>query len=338
MAADSLFGGGGGALPDLLGQESLDLLNKFLTDTVGGSSSTQSVGDSTFLSGTGENGETQGALLPTGSSITGTINNGTLQLEISLPRGLGFVFAGLDEATADSVGLFLYTIVNSYIPLGVNDALRESLLAAVDDLISSIKALGLPNLVVRVVDFMDEESSTGSLAHERLAAPSSEVNFSATSSDNELFAFNLRNLSADEILVIKGVENALVSGNGAIRVEGNAGVRITSDSNDQLIIGGGGNDTLIGGGGNDTLTGGDGDDVFAFARLGNFLITDFDPTHDTFTFKIPGVTNVQELLAIVTDATQTSTGVTFDFGGQGSITLVGISADELTADMVKFTF
>ena len=338
MSADSLFGGGTD-LSDIVDQESLDLINKFLTDTVGGSSTIEDVGGGTLVTGDGEDGEKQGALLPGGSAIVGTINNGTLKLEISLPKGLGFVFAGLDNVTADEVGSFLYTIVNSYVPPGVNDTLRDSLFAAVDDLIRSIKALGLPNLLVRVVDFINEDSGDGgALAHGRLAIPSNEVNFTGSSDGDELFAFNLRNLSADEILVIKGVENAIVSGDGAVRVEGNIGARISSDSNDQLMIGGGGNDTLIGGGGHDTLTGGEGDDIFAFSRLGYFVITDFDTAHDSFTFKIPGVTNVQELLEIVTDATQTSTGVTFEFGAEGSITLVGVSADDLTADMVKFTF
>lgn len=337
MAADSLFGGGTD-LSTLVSAGSLALINQFLTDTVGGSAITGVIGGSTIMIGSGSAGEKQGALLPAGSAISGSIDDGVLKLDIRVPANLGFVFEGKDNVTPDTVGDFLSSIIDAFVPPGAPgspaETLRQSLNSAVDDLVSSMAALGVSGVVVRVIDFV---SGAGGSSGLRALGPA-EVFFNASASaGTELFALNLASLDAGQTLVLQGVENALLTGAGAARVEGAAGARITSDSADQSITGGGGNDTLIGGGGHDTLAGGAGDDVFAFLRVGHFHIGDFGGG-DRIAFNVPGVTNVAQLLGLVTGVSQGAQGVTYEFGPSASITLVGLSAADVTADMVRFTF
>ncbi|MBG9388192.1 hypothetical protein [Caenimonas aquaedulcis] len=336
--ADSIIGGGTD-LSAIVDEHSVSLIDQFLLDTVGGTAHTTDLDGAILVTGTGSNGEVQGVLLPNGVAVLGTINSGTLHLDVSLPDGLGLVFAAHDGISVEEVSTFLFSIVDQYLPPGTNDALRANLLEAVDDLVSSIEALGLPSITVTMVDFINSTPSTQLSGEKFGALPSNEVTFDpGNSGSTDLFAFNLRSLSPSELLLIKNVENALVSGDGVVKIGDNNGTLITSDSANQQIIGGGGNDTLIGGGGHDTLTGGAGDDVFAFSRVGDYTITDFTPGHDTFAFKLPGVTNVQELLHMVTSSEQTTAGVTFHLANDTSITLVGVTASELTADMIKFTF
>lgn len=338
MAADSLFGGGTD-LSTLVSAESLALINQFLTDTVGGSAITGAIGGSTIVIGSGSAGEKQGALLPGSSAISGSIDDGVLKLDIQLPANLGFVFEGKDNVTPDTVGAFLSSIINAVLPPGPPGSpvenLRQSLNSAVDDLVNSMAALGVSGVEVRVIDFVSGPGGTG--GNLRALGPN-EVLFNATASAaTELFALNLASLGAGQTLVLQGVENALLAGAGSVRVEGAAGARITSDGADQRVTGGAGNDTLIGGGGHDTLAGGAGDDVFAFLRVGHFHIGDFGGG-DKIAFSVPGVTNVAQLVAMVTGVSQDAQGVTYHFGPSASITLVGLSAADVTADMVRFTF
>lgn len=334
MSADSLFGGSTD-LSAIVDADSLALINQFLTDTVGGSTITGTIGDTTILLGSGDDGQKQGALLPGDSPTQGSMDDGVLQLNISLPASLGFVFEGKDNATPDTVGTFLSQVIDNYLPPGTSEELRESLNNAVSDLVDSLKDAGIENVVVRMIDFVG--GSSGQQQSGLRALGANEILFDAgASAGNQLFALNMAGLNAGTTLVLQNVENALLSGAGSVRVEGNEAIRITSDSADQNITGGGGNDTLIGGGGHDTLTGGAGDDVFAFARLGHFDITDLSGG-DKIAFDVSGVTSVAQLLPLITGVTETAQGVTYHFGADASITLVGLSAADVTADLVKFT-
>lgn len=162
------------------------------------------------------------------------------------------------------------------------------------------------------------------------------VLFDATAAGdaNEFLAFMLKSLAPDKTLVLKGVEGAVLVGEGSVQVGDDLGSNLQGDIADQLIIGGTGNDTLVGGGGNDTLVGGGGEDVIGFNALGNYVVT--AQTDDTFAFQFDGINSISDLAQYVTGASQTSEGVTVYFG-DSSITLVGLSANEITADMIKFT-
>jgi Ca2+-binding RTX toxin-like protein len=334
MSADSLFGGTHNG--QTLSSSSLALLDQFLTDTVGGSTTTESIGGSTYVSGTGSHGETQGGILPTSGAINGTITDGVLHLTLNLPNNTGLVFEGMDNATPDTAGSFLHSVVDSYHPSG---AQKASLDAAVNQLVDSLKAQGITNVVFRVFDFMSG-AGNGTLAagaDGALGAASSDIVLDASQNPGvQAFAVDL--LHAAGAVVLKGVQQALVANAGTIRVEGNTPIHLVGDMNAQDITGGDGNDTLVGGGGNDTLTGGLGNDVFGFSALGHVTIKDFDVAHDTVAFSSTGITNIQQLAHLVTSVDNAPTGVTFNFGHDASITLVGVSASQITSDLIKFTF
>lgn len=340
MSAESLIGGGdsggGGAQ---LSDESLDLLNQFLLDTVGGTVVSGTVGGASFVAGTGANGETQGALVPGSEPITGTITAGTLTLNVELPAGTGLTFEG-NEGTPEALGDFLDSVIDSYLPpddLEPGSPAAEtaqSLKNAVQELIQSLKDLGIGNVKVNVVDFMTAQSSGTSQG-----AGANEIVFDAgLDAGSQVFALNLATLTPETTVVIKNVANAVLAGSGTVRVDGATGARITNDNRDQNVTGGLGNDTLVGGGGNDTLTGGGGDDIFGFSALGHYTVTDFDKAHDKVGFNVAGVTSVEQLSQLVTGVDQTAQDVTFHFGPDASITLVGVSAADLTSDMIKFNF
>ncbi len=337
MASDSLFGGSTD-LTQVVSSSSLDLINAFLTDTVGGSAITGVIGDSTIVIGSGSDGEKQGALLPSGSAISGSIDDGVLKLDIQVPAGSGFVFEGKDHASADTVGAFLNSIIDAYLPPddpATPQVLRDGLTNAVNDLVNSMKALGVTDIVVRMIDFVSGNNLPSLSA---LGPHDVLLDVSATAGGNEAFFINLHGLGVDDTLVLTGIENVMLAGQGRVRVDGDTPVVITNDGGNQDITGGGGNDTLIGGGGNDTLTGGAGDDTFGFRALGHYKIEDFAKGHDHIAFKVGGIDNVFELLPYLTGVTQNTEGVTLDFGPNFSLTLVGISAADITADMIKFTF
>jgi Ca2+-binding RTX toxin-like protein len=333
MAADSLFGGSD---TSTLSGGSLALLNQYLTDTVGGSTTTESIGGSTYVSGAGMHGETQGGILPGLGAISGTIDDGVLHLNLNLPGASGLVFEGLDGATPDATGSFLKSVVSSYHPSATQQA---SLDAAVDQLVNAMKAQGVTDVVFRMFDIM-ANSGNGALAAPGAALGAGAHDIVLDASQNpgvQAFAVNL--FHATDAVVLKGVEYALVACAGTIKVEDSSPIRLVGDLAAQDVTGGGGNDTLVGGGGNDTLTGGLGNDVFGFSALGHVTLTDFDVAHDKMAFSFAGLTNIQQLAALVTSVDNAPTGVTVHFGhDDASITLVGVSADQITSDLIKFTF
>ena len=332
MSADSLFGGSDSSA---LSAGSLALLNQFLTDTVGGSTSSESIGGSTYVSGTGSHGETQGGVLPTSGAINGTIDDGVFQLTLNLPANTGLVFEGMNGATPDAAGVFLKSLLDSYHPSAVQQA---SLVSAVNQLVDAMKAQGVTNVEFRLFDVISN-SGNGALGQPNAALGAGAHDIVLNASQNpgvQAFAVNLAH--ATDALVLKGVEYALVANAGTVRVEDSSPIRLVGDLAAQDITGGGGNDTLVGGGGNDTLTGGLGNDVFGFSALGHVTIKDFDVAHDTAAFSFAGLTNIQQLAALVTSVDDAPTGVTFNFGHDASITLVGVSAAQITADFIKFTF
>ncbi|HWK54859.1 MAG TPA: hypothetical protein VNR18_10850, partial [Hyphomicrobiales bacterium] len=134
-----------------------------------------------------------------------------------------------------------------------------------------------------------------------------------------------------------GMEKVILVGAGNARVDDSNGMMIVGDTTNQNITGGDGADTLVGGGGEDTLTGGAGEDEFGFIAKGHYTVTDFTVGEDMLAFGIDGVDSVDDLLDGLVNVIQNDGNTTFDFGENGSITLVGVDASQLTEDMVKFT-
>jgi len=338
MSAESLFGGGTD-LDAIVSTESLALINAFLTDMVGGSAILGEIGDSVLIVGSGHDGEVQGVLLPDqANAVRGTMNDGVMFLDLQLPDDIGFTFEGENNITPAAVGDFLGDIVDSYLPAGINDSYRDSLLNAIEDLVADLEGLG-SSVVVRFIDFVNARSNASGVPQGAAGAvgAANEVIFDATTTAGEtVFAFNLASLADTEMLVLRNVENAAVVGSGSVRAEGNVGITVSSDSASQSITTGSGNDTLIGGGGSDTLTGGAGDDIFGFSRLGNYTVTDFATADDKIGFNVSGINSIGDLVPFVSGISETADGVTFFFLGNASITLVGLSVDDITADLVQF--
>jgi len=167
---------------------------------------------------------------------------------------------------------------------------------------------------------------------------STEVRVDASSVDSDvLLAARLLDMTNDSTLVLSGMEKVILVGAGNARVDDSNGMMIVGDTTNQNITGGDGADTLVGGGGEDTLTGGAGEDEFGFIAKGHYTVTDFTVGEDMLAFGIDGVDSVDDLLDGLVNVIQNDGNTTFDFGENGSITLVGVDASQLTEDMVKFT-
>ncbi len=130
--------------------------------------------------------------------------------------------------------------------------------------------------------------------------------------------------------------DSLVGGDGNNWIQGGCG--------DDTVIGGSSADFLDGEWGDDKLTGGEGADTFTFwsdnwddirdnvANLwGNDTITDFDPAEDKVHFAGRIIRGLQDLT--ITEGNGNTT-LTADWGD--SVTLIGVSANELTDDNFKF--
>lgn len=349
MSSDSLFGGGdtvdgGGNVPGgVLDSSDRALLDALLADFVGGPAVDFDGGK--LLNGTGPGGEKQGALTPGTGELQGPITNGDITMEVDIPAGIGLTFTGKDGQTPNAAESYLNTAIGGYFSPNVNpnsDAgqQQQSLTGAVDDLLGSLG--GGKDVSVRLIDFLGKTSPGSGPAPDGVTVQAANLQVvvdAGTSPGKQVFAFNLGKLAGTETLVVKNAEGVIVGGAGTVQVENAAGVRVESDNQAQKVIGGSGNDTLVGAG-NDTLTGGAGHDLFAFSfgQRGHFTVTDFDKTQDSFAIKIPGVTNFAQLANAVTKTTDTPTGVTYEFGPDMSVTLVGVHPQDITAALIKYTF
>lgn len=345
MSFDSLFGGGdtGGVPGGVLDSSDRALLDALLADFVGGPAVDFDGGK--LLNGTGPGGEKQGALTPGTGELQGPITNGNVTMEVDIPAGTGLTFTGKDGQTPDAAESYLNTAIGGYFSPNVDpnsDAgqQQQSLTGAVDDLLGSLG--GGKDVSVRLVDFLGKNSVGSYVSPTDVTAqgvPTEVLIDVGASTGRQVFGFNLGSLNGTKTVVVKNVEAIGVGGEGTLRIGDNTSVRVDSDNKAQKIIGGGGNDTLVGAG-NDTLTGGAGSDVFCFGSnfKGHFTVTDFNAAQDSIAVKLPGVSNFAALQAAVTKTTQTSTGVTYEVGPDLSVTLVGVSPQDITAGLIKFTF
>lgn len=138
---------------------------------------------------------------------------------------------------------------------------------------------------------------------------------------------------------ISEMENVMLIGGGRVVVTDDTNATIYGDTTDQIIVGGEGNDTLVGGGGNDSLVGGAGENTFGFTSIGNFTIEDFGSSEDLISFGDAGLQSLEDLAQILTGAADVDGNAVFTFfSGENTttITLVGMSVNDITADMVNF--
>jgi Ca2+-binding RTX toxin-like protein len=351
--SESLVGGAYSSLTPATQQ----LLDRILGDTVGGSAVTSTLpGGGTLITATGSGGVLQGAVISsTGQAVTGEIVSGDLTLAIALPGGVNLTFEGPGTAlTAEQANAHITGIVDAAYPANSTDpavqAARYSLVAAIDAITQSLTGGSTPGTVtVRVVTLTDSNTTSnarpyltdGSAYSSQAAAAPNEVVFTAQNKagTKELLTFMTEQLGTNKTLVLKEVQNALIIGAGTVRVDGATAAFLNADSNSQVITGGAGNDTLVGGGGRDTITGGSGKDVFGVNALGHLTITDFNVGQDKLAFSVPGFTKATDLAPYFTGLTVDASGAAkLNFGDYLSITLVGVSPEQLTLDLLQFKF
>ncbi|UJP05896.1 MAG: hypothetical protein LZF61_02650 [Nitrosomonas sp.] len=339
MAAESLLGG----IADSISDDTKALLDQYLFDTVEDSVELTELGDgSALIVGTGSDGEVQGAVVVGNVAIATEVTAGVMKLAIQLPPGVNLAFEGLSTlSTSEEIETFITGQIDDQLPLDSTDpavqALNSNLKSALSNIINALNAQGISESVLTVVDFIGDSDSPGIGKRILDSASAETVVFDATdAASNEVFALLLSDLGEEKILELKGVENALLVGTGTVQVGDDTDVNLQGDSRDQHVTGGSGNDTLVGGGGNDTLIGGEGDDVVGINALGNYTI-EIDGA-DKLAFQFDGVSTLNDLLPFVTNVSEADGNVTYEFlDGAATITLVGITADEVTADMVIFT-
>lgn len=131
-----------------------------------------------------------------------------------------------------------------------------------------------------------------------------------------------------------------------------------NEISDENIIGDSGSDTLVGGDNDNDNDRGHGrgrdndhgkgrdrdsgdnsdsgsDDIIGFSGLSNDAV-EIDNA-EALPFELNDIQTVGDLLPFITNISETDGNVTFEFGdGDASITLVGVSASEITADMAIF--
>ena len=340
MSADSLVGG---AVYDKLAPGTQAFLDTVLGDTVGGVVTTTSLaGGGVLVTGTGSGGVQQGAVIAGNVPVAGELTEGQFVLTIGLPPGLTAAFEGPGApSTPAEANAYVRSIIDAAFPANSADVSvqneRASLINSIDALTKSLTAnFGAPTeVLVRVVALTDISSASAKVIG------TEEVVFESTGqagANPELMVFVMSALSPNKTLVLKGVEAALIAGSGTVRIDGDRAGFLAGDVANQALVGGGGNDTLMGGGGNDTLTGGVGNDVFALSALqGNLTITDFDVAHDKLVFNIPGINGIADAALHFTGLTQDAGSSTLHFDTGSSVTLVGVTPDELVLGMLKFT-
>lgn len=313
--SDSILGGiGGGGLGTLVGGTT-------------GDSVVGSVSSKTFLAG------------KAGDPVTVYLNQGILSVGIQAPPGVSF------SVSTPPQGLTPAKVVQH-----LNSQMHQALLAAEAEGVTNMAEFAAYresfNKAVAVLTALAPNPSFAasivSFSTTNNGRSSADVDFVASNPVDgmaNLFTFVLGGIQAGSALNISNVDNAMLVGGGKVVVVDNNATRVFGDLSDQTIVGGGGSDTLVGGGGSDTLVGGSGADSFGFNEAGHYRIDDFSGSVDRLVFDSDIINSLSDLAPFLTSARNVNGNAVFEFvHGQASITLVGISVEEVTSEMVNFNF
>lgn len=313
--------------------DSIDDASKAFLDTVMAGVEADTVETTTFpddagvvVTGTGSMGEKQTVLIAN-DAIETTVDDGVFSATVQAPAKVRIQMEGIAEkTTADEASSYMQGLVDIAIPPDTADAnpaakaQADSIKTAVE--VAAAKVQG--DAVVKVIHVDASSVAAGEKAIIDMSGSSSE----------QMNALVLGGSNAE--VVLKGTDAVVVVGEGKVQVDNPAGAIVVGDNANQDISGGSGNDTLVGGSGNDTLTGGDGSDAFGFIGIGHFTISGFG-SGDSLNFDVEGINSLEDLIPLVTGVVESESGVTFQFGESASITLLGVTAADVTADMVLFT-
>jgi hypothetical protein len=332
MAIESL----GGGIADQLTQLPADakqLLEEVLKDTVGGTAQVTQVAPgvtavvSSGAAVPGAGGEVvQTALLATNAANNVKIDDGLVEVKVSAPASTVVTAEGpKNAATADQANTYLQALLDAAIPPTTTNPGAQQVRQQIEKAIDLITPAAGAGAAVRVAQVKPPAGTADKVVLDFDKAPTVAAVVAQGGAPAKVEV-----VDAKAVAVVGGAEVAVKTTDGS-------GVRVVGDTSAQRLDGAqnAGKDTLIGGAGNDTLIGGAGD-VIGFNGLGHFTI-DGANRGLTFTFLFEGINSVNDLAQYLTGVTETATGVTYHFGPSASITLVGVSASDITADMIKFS-
>jgi Ca2+-binding RTX toxin-like protein len=254
--------------------------------------------------------------------IIGTSNN-----DVILPANVGLTSQGLATAVTDDIAsTYLLALIAAALPsTSTNPDVieqRQSLTTAVNQILSANPNTTSAVNVINVID-----STTVGSAPQNIVINSNNI--------SDILAINMSAVRDGNTLVLGDVSSAVIVGSGTVQVSGTTPAIVIGDSADQLIIGGTGSDTLVGGGGSDTLVGGTGSNTFGFNTAGQYTVRNLD-VGDSFQFNVSGVDNFAQLAALVIGATTVNGNTTYTFIGGSTIALLGITPDQVTANLIHF--
>lgn len=277
----------------------------------------------------------------TNAPVSVELVDGALAVTITLPPGVDVGVSGPSGAVnANQMRAYVNNLIDKALdglpPNPYFDAYKASLEQAIAALRDQVNG---QDVVIRVVSFAEGSGSAAETVMTSSTTTGNNIVFDGgNSAADEVFVLRLDQVSDDTTVTLRNVENAMLVDSGTVIIDGNTAAMVVGDITDQKIVGGGGNDTLVGGGGNDTLVGGGGDDVFGFNAVGHYTIEGFGSGNDVLAFDIGTITNVAQLESLITGVSEANGNVTYEFYyGEASITLIGVSADEISAGLVQFT-
>ena len=324
--ADSITGGISASTT--LSQTTKDILNSVIAGITGTGTtpSVVSVSGTSVVSGVDANNNYQGVIVQSTAPVTGTVIIGTSNNDVILPANVGLTSQGLAAVvTADVANTYLLGLIAAALPSNSTNsaviAQRAALTTAVNQLLEAN-----PN-TTSAVNVVNVTDSTAVGSKQNIVISSNNT--------SDILAINIAAVRNGNTLVLDNVSSAVIVGSGAVQVSGTAPAIVIGDSSNQMITGGTGSDTLVGGGGSDTLVGGTGSNTFGFNAGGQYTVRNLGEG-DSFQFNVPGVDNFAQLAALVTGSTTVNGNTTYTFVGGSTITLVGITPEQVTANLINF--
>jgi Ca2+-binding RTX toxin-like protein len=312
MAADSLFGPVAGyeALPD----STKDAIGSFLHDTQDGDVDINEVTGGTVVSGLGANNEVQSVIIADDSGDPIAVTSGGFSATIEVASPLTVITVEGPDGEQGSSDDYFRGVVDSVVGSTAPGAAELN-----DSLNQAIDIVANEGTIVKIIQIIGDGETT----------------ITGNDSGDEVVALNLNKATGG--VVVEGLDKVIVVGSGEVTIVGDTDTVIAGDLRDQNITGGDGNDTIVGGAGDDTITGGAGDDTFGFVGGAgtHTVITDFG-AGDAFLIDMDGVSDVASLREAVVTVDTSGGDFTATFADGSSITLVGVSPDEITADLFTF--
>ena len=154
---------------------------------------------------------------------------------------------------------------------------------------------------------------------------------SGTSGNDELVG-----ASGDDMLFGNSGSDWLFGNGGNDALDGGAGRDFLYGGNGEDVLSGSlGEDLLVGGEGDDRMFGGSGADTFAFSKgHGHDVIYDFNPLEGDKLNLASTNYDFTNWVSVANQSYNTSNGCVIETGGGDSITLIGVSIDQVLSSVI----